>query len=295
MIPLYLGISAVVESADDIASLSQSLASWTMPQPPTGSSGLPLVGAKVADEWRELASEGSEGLAARVTPYARDIARWLVAEIGSIGAVLVQFFLTVLLTAILYTTGETAGRGGERFAERLAGAQGAKAIRLAAQATRAVALGVVVTALVQSGLVGIGLAVAGVPFTAILTALAFILAVAQIGPMPILVAAVIWVYTQHGGVWGTVFLIWAALLRDDRQLPAPGADPAHRRPAAAPDLRRRSRRAVRVRCGRPLRRPGGARGELHAARRVDGAVMTEKRRKVSAPARAGRSKRSPSG
>src|SRR5262249_43644913 len=34
VIPLYLGISAVVESADDIATLTQSLANWSVPQPP---------------------------------------------------------------------------------------------------------------------------------------------------------------------------------------------------------------------------------------------------------------------
>ena len=210
VIPLYLGISAVVESAEDIASLSQTLASWSLPQPPDWVERVPLLGAKVASQWRELAAEGPEELAARVTPYARDIAKWLVAEIGNIGMVVVQFILTVIFTAILYSTGETAARGVERFALRLAGPAGGKAIRLAAQAPRAVALGVVVTALVQSALVGLGLAVAGVPFTAILTALAFILAVAQIGPLPILIAAVVWVYTQYGGVWGTVFLVWAA-------------------------------------------------------------------------------------
>ena len=211
VIPLYLGISAVVESAQDVAILAERLASWSLPQPPAWVEAVPLVGAKVAAEWRALAAEGPEQLAARVTPYARDIAAWLVAEIGGVGAVVVQFLLTVIFTAILYTTGETAARGVDRFAARLAGPQGQAAIRLAAQATRAVALGVVVTAIVQSALVGLGFAVAGVPFAAILTALAFVLAVAQIGPLPILIAAVIWVYSQHGGTWGTVFLAWAAI------------------------------------------------------------------------------------
>jgi predicted PurR-regulated permease PerM len=211
VIPLSLGISAVVESAQDVAILAERLASWSLPQPPAWVEAVPLVGAKVAAEWRALAAEGPEQLAARVTPYARDIAAWLIAEIGGVGAVVVQFLLTVIFTAILYTTGETAARGVDRFAARLAGPQGQAAIRLAAQATRAVALGVVVTAIVQSALVGLGFAVAGVPFAAILTALAFVLAVAQIGPLPILIAAVIWVYSQHGGTWGTVFLAWAAI------------------------------------------------------------------------------------
>jgi len=99
--------------------------------------------------------------------------------------------------------------GAERFAHRLAGEEGAKAVSLAAQAVRAVALGVVVTAILQSVLVAIGLAIAGVPFAAILTAVTFMLAVAQVGAAPVLIGAVIWVYTVKGGGWGTVFLVWA--------------------------------------------------------------------------------------
>ena len=48
------------------------------------------------------------------------------------------------------------------------------------------ALGVVVTAFVQSVLGGIGLAIAGVPFAAVLTAVMFMLALAQIGAVPVL-------------------------------------------------------------------------------------------------------------
>ena len=82
-------------------------------------------------------------------------------------------------------------------------------VQLAAQAVRAVALGVVVTAVVQSGLAGIGLAIAGVPFVTILTALMFILGIAQVGAAPVLIGAVIWVYAHSGTAWGTAFLIWA--------------------------------------------------------------------------------------
>ena len=56
------------------------------------------------------------------------------------------------------------------------------AVRLAGQAIRGVALGVVVTALAQSMLGGIGLAVVGVPFAPVLTALMFLLCLAQVAP-----------------------------------------------------------------------------------------------------------------
>ena len=58
---------------------------------------------------------------------------------------------------------------------------GENVVRLAGQAIRGVALGVVLTALIQALLGGIGLAIAGVPFATVLTAVMFMLAVAQIG------------------------------------------------------------------------------------------------------------------
>jgi len=37
----------------------------------------------------------------------------------------------------------------------------------------------------------------------------FILAIAQIGPGPVLIGSVIWVYSKDGVVWGSVLLGWA--------------------------------------------------------------------------------------
>jgi predicted PurR-regulated permease PerM len=83
---------------------------------------------------------------------------------------------------------------------------------LAGQAVRGVALGVVVTALVQSILGGIGLAIAGVPFAAVLTAVMFMLAIAQIGAVPVLALAVVWTYWSVGTGWGTFLLIWTVVV-----------------------------------------------------------------------------------
>jgi len=209
VVPLYLGIASIVGNAGEIAGWAHSLAKLSVPEPPGWVATLPLFGAKLAARWQEFAAKSPEELASLVEPVAHKLALWFVGQVGSAGMLLVQFLLTAIIAAILYAKGETAARGAERFAHRLAGEEGAKAVGLAAQAVRGVALGVVVTAILQSALVAIGLAVAGVPFVAILTALTFILAVAQVGAAPVLIGAVIWVYTVRGGGWGTVFLVWA--------------------------------------------------------------------------------------
>jgi predicted PurR-regulated permease PerM len=211
VVPLSLGVSAIVNNAQDIASWSQAIEHWSVPQPPAWIERIPLVGAKLAADWSELAMQGPKELAERIGPYARDVALWLVGELGGVGSLVVNFLLTTVIAAILLSSGEVAASGALRFARRLAGAEGEKAARLAAEAIRAVALGVVLTAVIQSALVGLGFVVVGVPFAAILTALCFMLAVAQIGPVPILIGAVIWVYSQYGAGWGSAYLVWAAI------------------------------------------------------------------------------------
>ena len=209
IVPLYLGIAAVVENANRIADWSKSLATLSVPPPPAWVEAVPVVGSSVAGGWRELAAAGPEELVARISPYAHAFAVWFAGQVGSIGLLLVQFLLTVGIASLLYVNGEAAARGVERFARRLAGPQGENAVHLAGQAIRGVALGVVVTAILQSTASGIGLAIVGVPFAAILTALIFMLCIAQVGPALVLIPAVVWIYWTRGGVWGTGFLVWA--------------------------------------------------------------------------------------
>jgi hypothetical protein len=131
----------------------------------------------------------------------------LVAQIGSFGMMAVQFLLTVVISAILFATGETAAGGLRRFGRRLAGAQGENTVVLAGQTIRGVALGVVLTAFVQAVLGGLGLAVAGVPFAGVLTAIMFLLAVARIGPVPVLLAGIVWLYWKGSTGWATALVV----------------------------------------------------------------------------------------
>lgn len=83
---------------------------------------------------------------------------------------------------------------------------------LAGKAIRGVALGVGLTALVQSVLGGIGLAVAGVPAAAVLTAVMLLLCIAQLGPVLVLVPAVIWLFWSGQTLWGTALLFWTVIV-----------------------------------------------------------------------------------
>jgi predicted PurR-regulated permease PerM len=113
---------------------------------------------------------------------------------------------------VLYAGGEAWGGWVRRFGRRLAGDPGERMTLLAAGAIRGVAMGVVVTALVQSVLGGIGLAIVGVPFAGVLTAVMLMLCIAQLGPIPVLLLATIWTFSHLGNGWGIFIAVWSVVV-----------------------------------------------------------------------------------
>lgn len=212
LVPLTLAIVTIVNNADRIVGWANWLAEFTLPPPPEWVADLPLIGHKLQIFWQEYAAVGTQDLAAKLAPYGRDVTEWFVAEAGSIGMLLVQFLLTVIIAAIMYAGGESAAGWMKLFGKRLAGDRGEGAVVLAGQAIRGVALGVVVTAVVQSLMGGIGLLIAGVPLAAVLTALMFMLCIAQLGPGLVLIPAVVWVFWSGDNAWGTFLLIWTLVV-----------------------------------------------------------------------------------
>jgi predicted PurR-regulated permease PerM len=212
VLPFSFAIVAVAENFEEITAWTTSLANFTLPAPPGWLGNIPLVGARVTSSWQQFAAMSQEELAARLSPYLGVIMRWLAGQIGSLGLLLAHIALMVVVAAVLYATGESAAAIALRFGSRLAGERGEHAVQLAGQAIRGVALGVVVTALVQALAGGIGLAIVGVPFVVILTAVMFILAIVQVGVAPVLLPAVAWLYWTGSATAGTVLLVWTMLV-----------------------------------------------------------------------------------
>jgi predicted PurR-regulated permease PerM len=207
VVPTALVVTAVVENAEGFVAWAHSLSAIELPPVPEAVRRMPLIGPKAAQVWDKIAAAGVSELGDQAAPYAGKVTQWVAGKMGGVGLVIVQFLLTVLIAAIMYAGGESAADGVLRFGRRLAGERGDTVVRLAARAIRGVALGVVVTALVQSVLGGIGLAIAGVPFAALLTVVMLLLCIAQLGPGLVLVPAVIWLFWSGDSLWGTVLLV----------------------------------------------------------------------------------------
>ncbi len=210
IIPLSLAVGAIVTHVDEITGWVRSLENVNLAIPPDWVHGLPIVGERLDAAWREAAVQGD--LPKRITPYVGDLVSWLIGQLGGLGALTVHFLLTVVISAILYVHGEKVASGVQRFAVRIGGEQGANAVNLAGAAIRSVAQGVVVTAFAQAVMGGIGIAVAGVPYASVLTAIMFLLAIAQIGAGPVLVGCVIWLFWRGENGWGSAMIVWTIVV-----------------------------------------------------------------------------------
>lgn len=212
VIPFTLAVGTIVEKSPQIAALGKHLTQIGVPAPPNWIEQIPLVGDQVAELWLKVSKTAPDELAERFSPYIRNMAGWMVAQAGSFGMMFLHLLLTLILAAIIYMNGEDAAKLVLRLSSRIAGDRGENAAHLAALSVRAVAQGVVITALVQSLLAGIGLAVVGIPYASLLTALTFMLTLAQIGAGPVLIPAIIWLFWSGNTGWGVAMLIWSVFV-----------------------------------------------------------------------------------
>lgn len=209
VVPLTLAIVTIVGNADLMVEWARMAAAFHLPEtPPAWVVDLPVIGGAIERAWEQATALGLRELMAKVTPYAGSLTRWFVAQVGSIGFLLLQFLVTLVIAAVLYSTGEEAAALVRRFAARLGGERGVTVVTLAAGAIRGVALGVGVTALVQAVLSGVGLAVAGVPLAGLLSAVTFMLCLAQMGPVPVLVPAIVWAFWSGQTGEGIALSAW---------------------------------------------------------------------------------------
>ncbi|HVP62992.1 MAG TPA: AI-2E family transporter YdiK [Myxococcaceae bacterium] len=212
VVPVWLAVDTVIEQSDRLVALVRSLPTLKVPPPPAWVQSLPLGGPRIARSWTELSQAAPGALSARIEPYVGSVLRWFGNKAGSFGQLLLHFLAMIIIAIVLFARGEVAARGVLLFFRRLAGQQGEASVVLAGQAIRAVAMGVIVTALVQSAVSGLGMVIAGIPRAGLLTAVVFLLCIAQLGPFLVMVPGVVWLYWSGSPGRGTFFLVWTLVV-----------------------------------------------------------------------------------
>src|SRR3954469_10470792 len=110
-VPLMLAIGTIVDNAQNISAQTSLIQSIALPAAPAWLEHVPVVGARTAAQWQQFAALGPDQRVEVLTPYLESALRWIAAEAGSVGAMILQFVLTTIITAILLANGETVRNG----------------------------------------------------------------------------------------------------------------------------------------------------------------------------------------
>jgi predicted PurR-regulated permease PerM len=212
IVPICFAVLIILDRSDDVVAWFNSLSTVKIPGPPGWLEKMPMLGGSASERWQRMAALSPDELSKLLSPYATKLVAWFVVQAGNFTSLVLHCLLSIAIAAVLYANGETTAGGIRRFARRLASQTGDEAAVLSAKAVRGVALGIVVTALVQSSLAGIGLFAAGVPAAALLTAVALMLCIAQIGPVLVMLPAAIWLFYSGHSLAGSLFAIWSVFV-----------------------------------------------------------------------------------
>lgn len=201
----WLGLSLV----ESVHSLVERFGNGDLavPAPSETVKAWPLIGDDVYQFW-QLASTNLRELLAEIAPQLKPLSSRLLRAAGSVGLNLLKFIVAVVISGFLFIPGRDLAVAAKTMLSRVATKRGEEFVDLAGATIRNVSRGVIGIAFVQALLAGIGLLVVKVPAAGLLSFLAFLLGILQIGPSIILIPALVWVWFVHDTVTAVIFTLY---------------------------------------------------------------------------------------
>ena len=178
-----------------------------IPPPPEGVAGWPLVGESLHAIWLK-ASVNIEAVLKQFAPQLKSLGSWLLSAAAGAGFGLIQFALSILVAGLLLANSGISRRYTSAFATRLAGKKGSEFVEIAGKTVNGVTRGILGVAIIQGILAGLGFLVAGIPGAGLWAFLAMVLAIIQIGILPVTIPAIIYVFATAEPLTGILFLVW---------------------------------------------------------------------------------------
>jgi predicted PurR-regulated permease PerM len=179
----------------------------SFPPPPERLTSLPIIGEPLGQLWN-LASLNFTSVLSQIAPQLRTAAQWLLQLVAGVSFGVLSFMASIVVAGLLLAHAHNAAISAHAVARRLAGERGPELIDVAEQTIRGVTRGLLGTALIQSTLAGLGFLAIGLRGAAFLALICFFLCVIQIGPILVLLPAVIWVFMHSEALPAVLFLIW---------------------------------------------------------------------------------------
>lgn len=188
----WLGLGLI----EGLKTLIERLDSGKLPIPPPSETvrDWPLIGPQLYDFWT-LASTNVRSALTYLLPQLKPLGEILLDTVSSAGVGTLKFLVSVIIAGFLFSPGPLLVAATKTLALRIDSTHGEEFVELSGATIRAVSRGVIGISLLQAVLGGIGMSLAGVPGTSLLTFAILVLGIIQIGPLIIVAPLVVWSWT----------------------------------------------------------------------------------------------------
>jgi len=165
----------------------------------------------VADRWPADNGAVADFLKAHLEDI-KAIAKSTLQALAGFTMDLVMLVLSIVLAGILLANAKAGGQVAVSFLDRVMGRNGSAMVDLAAGTVRQVAKGILGVAVLQAVLFAVGVFIAGIPGAGLLSVLAMILCIVQLGVGLIAIPVLIYAWTSMSTTAAVILTIWMVLV-----------------------------------------------------------------------------------
>jgi predicted PurR-regulated permease PerM len=178
-----------------------------LPRAPTFVQKWPLIGDRIYNFW-SLASTNLRAALAELAPQLKPLGSTLLSSAADTGTEALKFLVAIVVAGFLLPPAPSLVAAAKRLTGKLSPDRGTEFVDLVGATIRTVSRGVVGISALQALLAGVGLVVAGVPGATLITSVALILGIIQIGAGLILAPVVIWAWTAMTTTHALLFTVY---------------------------------------------------------------------------------------
>jgi predicted PurR-regulated permease PerM len=201
----WLGFRTGEEIKSEITAFQEG--KLKIPAPPEKVKEWPLIGRKTYQVWTQLA-HSVEGFVQKYPDEIKLIGNYILQLVTSSGKALLIFLFSIVISGVFLSYAAESADYARSFFSRLIDSSQFDVGSIAAITIRNVVKGILGVSLIQSLCAGAGFFFAGIPYASIWTLLCLILAIIQVGILPVTLGALIYIWTSGNTTTAILLTIW---------------------------------------------------------------------------------------
>lgn len=201
---------STVKEVRELAQLYRA-GQFNIPPPPENVKAWPLIGNKAFNIWSD-ANSNLTALVVEHTDQVKMVSLKFLDLLASTGKGILLFTLAVVASGVLLAYAKPSGEFAKSLFVKLLGNMGAEMTALAEVTVRNVAKGILGVAFIQSMMAGVGFVLAGIPLAGIWIVVCLVLAIVQIGILPISIGVIIYIWGHGTTLTAILLTVWMLIV-----------------------------------------------------------------------------------